>query len=166
MPGMSIPLVGHLWILPTILGREYREFAAKVTAFGLSDTSSSRAVAIALGLFDLDLALLFTAALGEQYLGAFGKTVADLVEQHGVILKVSWHLINSQPVCMLTVTSFKLGFFMSVELLVFPLSMGYFLDFCTLPLFPSGTLHYRWIAQFRNPVLSAFVHWLAGTMFM
>lgn len=55
---------------------------------------------------------------------------------------------------------------MSVELLVFPLSMGYFLDFCTLPLFPSGTLHYRWTAQFRNPLLSAFVHWLAGTMFM
>lgn len=55
---------------------------------------------------------------------------------------------------------------MSVELLAFPLSMGYFLDFCTLPLFPSGTLHYRWIAQFRNPILSAFVHWLAGTMFM
>lgn len=78
-----------LWVLPGELGRLYREFTAKVTVFGMSDTTSSRAAAIALGLFDLDLGLLFVAALGEQYLGAFGKTVADLVEQHGVILKVS-----------------------------------------------------------------------------
>lgn len=88
---MSNRYILLLWILPGELGRLYREFAAKVTTFGKSDTTSSRTVAIALGLFDLDLGLLFVAALGEQYLGAFGKTVADLVEQHGVILKVSWH---------------------------------------------------------------------------
>ncbi|KAJ9124095.1 hypothetical protein QFC22_000890 [Naganishia vaughanmartiniae] len=128
------------------IGSTYRALSSNITAFALQDTAASRAVAISLGVFDIDLAFYIIAALGEQYLGSFGKTVAEHVDRSNVIV--------------------KLGFFMSVELLLFPLSMGYFLDFCTLPLFPSGTLHYRWIAQHRNPVISAFVHWLAGTMFM
>jgi hypothetical protein len=78
-----------LSIFPGEVGFQYRKFSAKVTAFGMRDTASSRAAAIALGLFDLDLVLLLFAALGEQYLGSFGKSVADLVEQHGVVVKVS-----------------------------------------------------------------------------
>lgn len=78
-----------LRIFPGEIGFQYRNFSAKVTAFGMRDTASSRAAAIALGLFDLDLVLLLFAALGEQYLGSFGKSVADLVEQHGVVVKVS-----------------------------------------------------------------------------
>lgn len=78
-----------LHVFPGEVGFQYRKFSDKVTAFGMQDTASSRAAAIALGLFDLDLVLLLLAALGEQYLGSFGKTVADLVEQHGVVVKVS-----------------------------------------------------------------------------
>ncbi|KAJ9098792.1 hypothetical protein QFC19_006269 [Naganishia cerealis] len=137
---------GSLALLFGNIGRTYRTFSSKITSFALQDTAYSRAAAISLGLFDIDMVLLIIAALGEQYLGSFGKVVTEHVDQNSVIL--------------------KLGFFMSVELLLFPLSMGYFLDFCTLPLFPSGTLRYRWIAQCRNPALTAFVHWLAGTMFM
>lgn len=90
---MSSPLgrkvVSLLQVFPGEVGYRYRKFSDRVTAFGMQDTPSSRAAAIALGLFDLDLILLLFAALGEQYLGSFGKSVADLVEQHGVVVKVS-----------------------------------------------------------------------------
>jgi hypothetical protein len=89
LPGSHYSVIGFMWSVLASIGIKYREIAAKVTEFGMRDTTSSRAVAVALGLFDLDLALLLTAALGEQYLGSFGKTIADLVEQHGVIVKVS-----------------------------------------------------------------------------
>lgn len=81
--------VSLLQIFPGEVGYRYRNFSDRVTAFGMQDTPSSRAAAIALGLFDLDLILLLVAALGEQYLGSFGKSVTDLVEQHGVVVKVS-----------------------------------------------------------------------------
>ena len=94
-------IVGLLQVFPGEVGYRYRKLSAKVIAFGLQDTPSSRAAAIALGLFDLDLMLLLFAALGEQYLGSFGKSVADLVEQHGVVVKVSppMHILGSCILC-------------------------------------------------------------------
>lgn len=55
---------------------------------------------------------------------------------------------------------------MLIELAVFPMSMGYVVDFCALPLFPAGTMAKRLLVQQRYPVLSCFTHWLCGTFFM
>ncbi|KAJ9106134.1 hypothetical protein QFC21_001276 [Naganishia friedmannii] len=70
------------------IGRTYRVFSSRITAFALRDTAASRAAAIALGVFDIDLAFYLIAALGEQYLGSFGKTVAEHVDRSNVIVKV------------------------------------------------------------------------------
>lgn len=70
------------------IGSAYRVFSSKVTAFALQDTATSRAVAISLGVFDIDLAFYAIAALGEQYLGAFGKAIAEHVDRSNVIVKV------------------------------------------------------------------------------
>lgn len=55
---------------------------------------------------------------------------------------------------------------MLVELAFFPMSMGYIVDLCALPLFPAGTWSSRLAVQQRHPLLSFFAHWLCGTLFM
>jgi E3 ubiquitin-protein ligase MARCH6 len=55
---------------------------------------------------------------------------------------------------------------MLIELAVFPITMGYVVDFCSLPLFPDGTRASRMLTQQRHPVLSSFAHWICGTLFM
>lgn len=55
---------------------------------------------------------------------------------------------------------------MAIELAVFPLVMGAFLDVCFLPLFAGATIHGRALMTLKYPLLSFFAHWLAGTLFM
>jgi E3 ubiquitin-protein ligase DOA10 len=55
---------------------------------------------------------------------------------------------------------------MAIELAVFPLVMGSFLDICFLPLFAGATIAGRVTMTVQHPLLSFFAHWLAGTLFM
>jgi E3 ubiquitin-protein ligase DOA10 len=60
----------------------------------------------------------------------------------------------------------KTGFFLAIELFLFPIVCGLLLDFSTMRL-PSlssilGSMEYTWL----NPVSSIFVYWFIGMMFM
>ncbi|KAI8331189.1 hypothetical protein BC941DRAFT_439221 [Chlamydoabsidia padenii] len=60
----------------------------------------------------------------------------------------------------------KTGFFLAIELFLFPIVCGALLDFSTMPL-PSlstiwGSLEHTWM----NPVSSVFTYWFAGMVFM
>ncbi len=55
---------------------------------------------------------------------------------------------------------------MSIELAVFPLIMGAFLDLCCLPLFETASIRSRLALAVMHPILSFFAHWLLGTIFM
>lgn len=118
----------------------------QLDAIGSEDTAWHRAIVIGIGYLNIVTVLLIIAALGEKRLGTTGKFVAQAVTQYGTIV--------------------KLGFFMAIELFVFPLVMGFFLDFFSLPLFVEGTLTGRLKAQQAYPILSIFAHWLGGTLFM
>lgn len=115
-------------------------------ALTVVDTTFHRIVIIGIGYFDVCGLLFLLATLGEERLGATGKVIAQSVHQYATVV--------------------KLGFFMAIELFVFPLIMGYFLDLFSLPLFVDGTLAGRIQAQQSYPILSTFGHWLGGTLFM
>eukprot|EP01135_Chromosphaera_perkinsii_P000922 Nk52_evm20s153 gene=Nk52_evmTU20s153 len=62
-------------------------------------------------------------------------------------------------------TFFKVAFLMSLELLVFPLLCGWWLDICTLESHDASVQGRR---AFYNeaPVTSSFLHWLVGILYM
>ncbi|KAI9145609.1 hypothetical protein BKA69DRAFT_1048615 [Paraphysoderma sedebokerense] len=62
--------------------------------------------------------------------------------------------------------SAKVTFFILLELALFPTYCGILLDLVTLPLFKSATVFSRWIFHKQFPIVSFFLHWFAGTVFM
>ncbi|KIS00118.1 E3 ubiquitin-protein ligase MARCH6 [Cryptococcus deuterogattii 2001/935-1] len=60
----------------------------------------------------------------------------------------------------------KVAFFMTLELVAFPLCVGGMIDLCFVPLFPGATILSRWENLLRSPFGTAFIDWLVGSMFM
>jgi E3 ubiquitin-protein ligase MARCH6 len=50
--------------------------------------------------------------------------------------------------------------FLAIELAVFPLLCGAFLDICTMPLFPGVTFSTRLAYRIRAPLSATFLTWL------
>lgn len=145
------------------LGRAYTAVSEYFGRVGKQETGFARGVAIGVGYFDGIAILLIIAALGERGLGAFGKMVSDAVTTHGVVAKVGQ---SSPSLASADMALVQLGFFMLIELAIFPMLMGYVVDLCSLSLFPAGAMAKRMELQVVHPLLSMFVHWLVGTLFM
>ncbi|KAI7906868.1 uncharacterized protein BX663DRAFT_547977 [Cokeromyces recurvatus] len=77
---------------------------------------------------------------------AFGRTAQEIIRQQSMI--------------------FKVGMFITIELVLFPIVCGFLLDFSTLPLFKAVTLLSRLSYLQTHPIPSIFLHWFLGTGFM
>ncbi|KAF7723807.1 hypothetical protein EC973_001591 [Apophysomyces ossiformis] len=77
---------------------------------------------------------------------AFGRTAQEAIRQQGIILKV--------------------GMFIAIELLLFPIVCGLLLDLSTMPLFSNATVWNRIAYLQSHPLSSVFLHWFLGTGFM
>lgn len=77
---------------------------------------------------------------------AFGRTAQEAIRHQGII--------------------FKVGMFITIELVLFPIVCGFLLDFSTMPLFKQATLNGRLGYLVSHPVPSVFLHWFLGTGFM
>ena len=60
----------------------------------------------------------------------------------------------------------KVGGFIGIELIAFPLGCGFLLDLSCLPLFPTSGVFDRIQSCLAAPVTFLFLHWVAGTLFM
>ncbi|KAF9188929.1 hypothetical protein BGZ50_001079 [Haplosporangium sp. Z 11] len=60
----------------------------------------------------------------------------------------------------------QIAFFVSLEMVAFPLFCGIVVGLTTLPVFPGATLASRWAFYQQSPNWSIIMHWLLGTAFM
>lgn len=77
---------------------------------------------------------------------AFGRTAQEALRHQGII--------------------FKVGMFITIELILFPIVCGFLLDLSTMPLFKHASLVGRLTYLTSHPVPSVFLHWFLGTGFM
>lgn len=77
---------------------------------------------------------------------AFGRTAQEAIRHQGII--------------------FKVGMFITIELILFPIVCGFLLDASTLPLFKQATWQGRLEYLTSHPIPSIFLHWFLGTGFM
>lgn len=78
--------------------------------------------------------------------GMFTKTFRQVIRQQSIILKV--------------------GMFITIELLLFPIVCGILLDISSLPAFRNATISSRIEHLQGYPLASIFLHWFLGTAFM
>jgi E3 ubiquitin-protein ligase DOA10 len=125
-------------------------FAKVVTRwhyFAIGRTVMDRIVCVAIGYMILVLlGAWYLRKTGNAYGRTVGRTVQQAIRQQGIILKVA--------------------FFISIELIMFPIVCGILLDFSTLPLFATATLSSRWQYYQSHPITTIFIHWFLGTGFM
>ena len=60
----------------------------------------------------------------------------------------------------------KVGFFICIELVAFPLGCGILLDLSMLPIFPGSSVSTRICSLAATPLTFVFLHWVAGTLYM
>ncbi|KAL7320005.1 hypothetical protein PS15m_003077 [Mucor circinelloides] len=77
---------------------------------------------------------------------ALGRTAQEAIRHQGII--------------------FKVGMFITIELVMFPIVCGFLLDLSALPLFKSASFVSRLVYLKSHPVPSVFLHWFLGTGFM
>lgn len=77
---------------------------------------------------------------------AFGRTAQEALRHQGII--------------------FKVGMFITIELILFPIVCGFLLDLSTMPLFKQASFGGRLGYLTSHPVPSVFLHWFLGTGFM
>lgn len=77
---------------------------------------------------------------------ALGRTAQEAIRHQGII--------------------FKVGMFITIELVLFPIVCGFLLDLSTLPLFKSASFLGRFLYLKSHPVPCVFLHWFLGTGFM
>lgn len=77
---------------------------------------------------------------------ALGRTAQEAIRHQGII--------------------FKVGMFITIELVMFPIVCGFLLDLSTMPLFKSASFMGRLLYLKSHPVPSVFLHWFLGTGFM
>ncbi|KAG0012247.1 hypothetical protein BGZ80_000100 [Entomortierella chlamydospora] len=119
----------------------------KWTDLAYGSTSGDKFVAIMIGYAVLfGVASWYLARTRYSYGHTFTKTVRDFLSQQGYILKIA--------------------FFVSIEMILFPLFCGVVIGFSTLPLFKDASFTTR-IAFYRiSPFWSLVMHWFVGTAFL
>ena len=119
----------------------YRSTCAKIAT---SDRMADRIWCMLTGYAVGAMSILTIAVLGEAGLGRIPAGVAAQVRQHATFL--------------------KLCFFMTLELVVFPLGIGMVIDASTVPLFADANLIGRLLHLREAPFGVLFVSWLVGTL--
>ncbi|KAI9310261.1 hypothetical protein BX666DRAFT_2009796 [Dichotomocladium elegans] len=128
-------------VQPTVkyLSSNFSRLAARQTAF-------SRFICILVGYAILILLGSWYYRHLSTHNSRFGRSVRPILRQQGIILKV--------------------GMFIAIELLIFPIACGILLDVSSLPLFPGATVRTRAAHLQMHPFASVFIHWFLGTGFM
>jgi E3 ubiquitin-protein ligase DOA10 len=115
--------------------------------FAIGRTFTDRIVCVAIGYLILVLfGAWYLRKTGNAYGRTVGRTVQQAIRQQGIILKVA--------------------FFISIELVLFPIVCGVLLDISTLPMFATASMASRWIFYQNHPITTIFIHWFLGTGFM
>ncbi|KAG2172819.1 hypothetical protein INT43_000169 [Umbelopsis isabellina] len=115
--------------------------------FAIGRTVMDRIVCVAIGYMILVLlGAWYLRKTGNAYGRTVGRTVQQAIRQQGIILKVA--------------------FFISIELVLFPIVCGVLLDISTLPMFATATFASRWEFYQNHPITTIFIHWFLGTGFM
>jgi E3 ubiquitin-protein ligase MARCH6 len=130
--------------------------------FKFSDATTVAAgytvIIIAVG-FHLSLRALIKYIRGEQLTVNRLHGVASLAEAAPTVAR---QVISALKYMM---TMLKVAFLLLVELGVFPLLCGWWLDICTLSMF-GGTVSNRVAFFWASPLTSSLVHWLVGIVYM
>ncbi|TFY83645.1 hypothetical protein EWM64_g363 [Hericium alpestre] len=133
------------------LGKEVRVSSENLKStwirFALGDGTAEKVFAIAIGYYILGLlVLLYLRVITVGTVKNTARAIRNGVRQQMLV--------------------FKVGAFIIIELVIFPLGCGINLDLCSIWMFPEATLWSR-IAFFKYaPLTAIFYHWVAGTMFM
>ncbi|KAF9205594.1 hypothetical protein BGZ49_003806 [Haplosporangium sp. Z 27] len=121
--------------------------AKKWTDLAYGSSSSDKFVAIMIGYAVLiGIASWYFAKTRHTYGHTFTKLVRDFLSQQGYILKII--------------------FFVSIEMVLFPLFCGLVIGFSTLPLFKGASFATRIAFYKLSPIWSLIMHWFVGTAFM
>ncbi|KAI8087629.1 uncharacterized protein B0P05DRAFT_584861 [Gilbertella persicaria] len=118
-------------------------------ALAIRQTAVDRFACIAVGYIIVTIVSCWYLTRSAQHrvaTAALGRTAQEAIRHQGII--------------------FKVGMFITIELVLFPIVCGYLLDFSTLPLFESTAVAIHWEFMLSHPVSSIFVHWFLGTGFM
>ncbi|WVN91117.1 uncharacterized protein L203_106367 [Cryptococcus depauperatus CBS 7841] len=111
-----------------------------------SQTVSGRAGCALAGYLVLAASIVLVAIAGEAGMSRAAAELSASMKQHSNFVKVS--------------------FFMTLELVAFPLTVGLLIDLSIAPLFPGVSLAIRLGSFLTSPFGSSFVDWLLGSMFM
>jgi E3 ubiquitin-protein ligase MARCH6 len=118
-------------------------------SFATGQTPIDRFVCISVGYIIVTIVscwYLSRSAQNNMAAAAFGRTAQEALRHQGII--------------------FKVGMFITIELILFPIVCGFLLDLSTMPLFKAANLVSRWVYLKQHPVPSIFLHWFLGTGFM
>ncbi|KAF9087141.1 hypothetical protein BGX23_008327 [Mortierella sp. AD031] len=128
-------------------GKLYQEALTKWAEVAYGSSVENKVMPIAVGY-----AMLFAVAAWymrrpqRTHDHTVGKIIREILKQQSLIIKIA--------------------FFVSMEMVAFPLFCGVVLGLTTLPLLPGATLASRWAFYQQSPNWCIVMHWLAGTTFM
>ena len=138
------------------------ETGIDATTFKFSDVTTVAAgytvIIVAVG-FHLALRALIKYMRGEQLTVGRLHGVASIAEAAPTVARQVLSALKY------TMTMIKVAFLLLVELGVFPLLCGWWLDICTLSMF-GGTMGNRMAFFWASPLTSSLLHWLVGIVYM
>ncbi|KAF9546274.1 hypothetical protein EC957_009887 [Mortierella hygrophila] len=128
-------------------GKLYQETITKWAEVAYGSSLDNKVVPIVVGYALLcSVAAWYMKRPHRVHDHTIGRYVRDIIQQLSLIIKIA--------------------FFVSMEMVVFPLFCGTVLGLTTLPLLPGATLASRWAFYQQSPNWCIVMHWLAGTTFM
>ncbi|KAI8373702.1 hypothetical protein BD560DRAFT_93314 [Blakeslea trispora] len=144
----SLSLVDHFTGLIDEMKPVLHSAFQRYQALAIRQTALDRFLCIAIGYAVVAFFSCWYLTRSAQHrvaTAALGRTAQETLRHQGIILKV--------------------GLFIAIELVLFPIICGYLLEFSTLPLFKRSTPSLSDLFS-SNSVPSVFLHWFLGTGFM
>ncbi|ODN91420.1 hypothetical protein L198_05934 [Cryptococcus wingfieldii CBS 7118] len=150
VPSTSSPMVQKLGDHLAALGQYSYDIYESVMTFqreiGTRQTVSGRAACVGAGYGLVAEVVAVIAIAGEAGIGGVAGDMAATIKEHTNFIKVAM--------------------FMVLELVAFPLGVGFMIDLSIVPLFPGATAMSRVHALRTSPFASSFIDWIVGSMFM
>ena len=155
LPPSSLTLGENLWISFQHYLDQVQPILESISRisrrFAIGKTGYDRFVCVSAGYAVIFLLIAFahlrsTHGAHNEGGGIFTKTFRQVIRQQSIILKV--------------------GMFITIELLLFPIVCGILLDVSSLPAFRNVTISSRIEHLQGYPLASIFLHWFLGTAFM
>ncbi|WVQ75379.1 hypothetical protein IAR50_004999 [Cryptococcus sp. DSM 104548] len=150
VPSASSPMVQKLGDHLAAFGQYWYDVYESVMAFqreiGTRQTVSGRAACVGAGYGLIAEVVAAIALAGEAGIGGVAGDLAAAIKEHTNFIKVA--------------------LFMILELVAFPLGVGFMIDLSIVPLFPGASVMSRVRALSASPFASSFIDWIVGSMFM